>query len=580
MISGRRHVAEDYLRLRAIPLFASLKNDELAYIRSIVQQTIYPANEAIITQGDQGETFYIIASGQVRVVRQDESGAKATIRLLGQGQYFGEASLLYGEPRNATVEATVPTALLYIEQEDFHVMVGKLPSVRKQLEATAGRRSKVLGLDHFDWQTPDETILWMTRRNVIPLFFESLGSLLVWHVIAAALAVISFITIPRFGPVPAGWQWPLRVLAFITVSLVWVWYAVDWTNDYLVLTNRRIIHFERFGIMRETRKEIPIRAVQNVDLSSGWPTSILGLADITVKTIGGVLTFTHIAEAEHLQSRILDQRALDQQAVRREDREDIRQSLIKALKPESLAVPPPPPPKPPDALAALSKTQPQKPARTSLGEQWRSLRHMRVERGEEITWRKHWLVLLKRLSGSILAALAAMALSAALILLPGLLDRLSLPGTVALMPLLAVPPALVWGVWEFLVWGGDIYTLTANRIVDIERLPLGLREKRRESNLDRIQDIDVSVPNILARLFAMGDVYIKTGAAGSDLTFQSVANPYDVQRDIFHKLASLRRTEDKSRRQQTMEEITRWLTVYNELTTKPVQSEVGEQESE
>jgi uncharacterized membrane protein YdbT with pleckstrin-like domain len=135
----------------------------------------------------------------------------------------------------------------------------------------------------------------------------------------------------------------LAFMAFLIVSLVWVLYVLDWTNDYLVLTNRRIIHFERFGILRETRKEIPIRAVQNVELSSGWPTSILGLADITVKTIGGVLTFTHIADAEHLQSRILDQRALDQQAVRREDREDIRQSLIKVLKPESLRVSPLPP---------------------------------------------------------------------------------------------------------------------------------------------------------------------------------------------------------------------------------------------
>ena len=573
-------MAEDYSRLRAIPLFASLKDDDLAYIGSIIQQTTYPANEAIITQGDQGETFYIVASGQVRVVRQDESGVKAVVRLLGQGQYFGEASLLYGEARSATVEAIVPTTLLYIEQEDFHVMVERLPGVRKQLEITAGRRSRVLGLDRFDWQMPDETVMWWTRRNVIPLFFESLGPLLFWHLLAAALAVASFIPIPRLGPLPAGWQWTLRLIAFATVSLVWAWYVVDWTNDYLVLTNRRIVHVERYGILRETRKEIPIRAVQNVELYSGWPTSILGLADITIKTIGGALTFTHIAEAEHLQSRILDQRALDQQAIRREDREDIRQSLIKVLKPESLVVPPPSPPTPLDALAALPKLGPKKPPRTPLGERFRALRQMRMEKGEEITWRKHWLILLRRLSGPFIAGLAGVVLSLMMWLSPNVLERLLIPRLAVSVPLLAILIAFIWGWWEFLVWGGDIYTLTANRIVDVERLPLGLREKRRESNLDRIQDIDVSVPNLLARIFAMGDVYIKTGAAGSDLTFQSVANPYDVQRDIFHKLANLRRAEEKSHRQQTMEEITRWLGMYNELTTKPVQSQVEEEEFE
>ena len=205
---------------------------------------------------------------------------------------------------------------------------------------------------------------------------------------------------------------------------------------------------------------------------------------------------------------------------------------------------------------------------------------MRVEKGEEITWRKHWLVLLRRLSGPFIARVGGRrALVDDVVITPCIGAPLD-PAMGCVVPLLAILVALVWGWWEFLVWGGDIYTLTADRIVDIERLPLGLREKRRESNLDRIQDIDVSVPNLLARMFAMGDVYIKTGAAGSDLTFQSVANPYDVQRDIFHKLANLRRAEEQSHRQQTMEEITRWLGVYNELTTKPVESRMEEEEFE
>lgn len=573
-------MAEDYSRLRAIPLFASLKDDELAYIGSIAQQTFYPAGVTILTQGYQGETFYIVASGQVRVVRQDESGIRAVIRLLGQGQYFGEIALLYGEPISTNVETVVPTTFLFIEQEDFQEMLGRLPSVRKQLEKTASRRGRTVRLVRFDWQMPDEIVLWLTRRNAIPLFFESLGSVLFWHLLAAALAWLSFVNLPRIGVLPESWQWALRFIAFITVSLVWVWYAVDWTNDYLVLTNRRVVYVERFGILSEMRREIPIRAVQNVELNSGWPTSLLGLADITVKTIGGALTFTHISEANHLQSRILEQRALDQQAVRHEDREDIRQALIKVLKPESLAVPPPPSPQPSDAFATLPALKPKRPPRTPVGERLRALGKMRVEKGEEITWRKHWLILLRRQSGPILVGLAGIVSSLAMWLLPGGLERLALPLSAVLIPLLAIPVASLWGWWQLLVWGGDIYILTGDRIVDIERLPLGLREKRRESNLDRIQDIDVNIPNFLARMFAMGNVYIKTGAAGSDLTFNWVADPYSVQRDIFHRLARLRRGEDRARRQQTMEEITGWLVVYNELTTRPVQSKVQEDESE
>jgi uncharacterized membrane protein YdbT with pleckstrin-like domain len=462
--------------------------------------------------------------------------------------------------------------LFYLEQEEFDAMMDRLPGVRKQLEEAAGRRSKVLGLSRYDWQEADEIVLWMAQRNIVPQFFESLGGLIFWHFIAGVLAVVSFVPLPLIGMVSLTWQWALRIAAFLIVSLVWIWYMVDWTNDYLVLTNRRIVHVERYGILRETRSEIPIRAVQNVDMARGWPTSFLGLSDITIKTIGGTLTFEHIADAEHLQSRILDQRNLALQATRHEDRDEIRQTLLKVLKPQSLAEPLQPQ-QPPDALSALPQVKPKAPARPPLSERLRSLRQMRQVKGDEITWRKHWLVLLGRLTGPIILLLIGSLLSLFTWWLPKVPTSAPQISTfITTILVLAIPAALLWGWWEFLVWGGDVYTLSSNRIIDIERLPLGLREKRRESNLDRIQDIDVDIPNILARAFGMGDVYIKTGAAGSDLTFHDVADPYGVQRDIFHQLAKLRRTEERQRRAQTMEEITRWLAVYNELTTKTTKS--------
>ena len=73
----------DYSRLNAIPLFASLKEEDLAYINSILKLVPYPAGQVVVRQGDEGETFYIIDAGQVRVLRKDESGAEAVVRFLG-----------------------------------------------------------------------------------------------------------------------------------------------------------------------------------------------------------------------------------------------------------------------------------------------------------------------------------------------------------------------------------------------------------------------------------------------------------------------------------------------------------------
>jgi hypothetical protein len=132
----------------------------------------------------------------------------------------------------------------------------------------------------------------------------------------------------------------------------------------------------------------------------------------------------------------------------------------------------------------------------------------------------------------------------------------------------AMTPAVLGALWQYGVWAGDIYQLTNERIIDIERLPLGLRETRRESELDRIQDIDVDIPNILARFFNVGYVRIKTGAAGSDLTFFGVADPYSVQSDIWHRLAMLRRKKDQRLRSQRDQEMLAWFKGYDNLPPK------------
>jgi uncharacterized membrane protein YdbT with pleckstrin-like domain len=143
-------------------------------------------------------------------------------------------------------------------------------------------------------------------------------------------------------------------------------------------------------------------------------------------------------------------------------------------------------------------------------------------------------------------------------------------------------PASFWIWWARAAWGGDIYTLTANRIIDIERVPLGLRELRRESTLDRIQDIEVRISGVLQRVFDVGDVYIRTAAGGDDFTFRRVANPRSVQRDIFHRLAEFRRQEEEQQRRQRFEEMTKWLGVYHDVVKEAqMQAEANlEEESE
>ncbi len=567
-------------RLHQIPLFASLGEADLADLNEAVKVRSYRGGDTIVKQGEPGDEFYIIDSGQVRIVRQDASGVSTVIRYDTPGQFFGEASLLYDEPRNATVEAVTDTTVFAIPKEAFHAMVDRFPHVRRVLREAAGRHHAPL--TRFAWQEPDEVAVWVTKRNVVPLIVESAVGLAVNFAIAGGLVLLGFYLESRDPSDP--WFWILLAAAILWVAFTLVWYIVDWTNDYLVVTNRRIVHVERYGLIAETREEVPIAAVQSVVLSRGDPLdAALGLSAITVETIGGRLKFTHIPSVRHLQERILDQITRVQQEAQRQEREAIREELLKVL-PQAQVQPaeepdseeePPAPPAPP----APPVVQPPQRKRRPL-----VLLPTRLERPGEVTWRKHWLILVSRLLAPAAVFLLGLALTLVLLVSPWLSNRVpdvsSVSRLAPFLPLLLVPIALVWGWWRYMVWAGDVYTVTTNRIVDLNRLPFGVRETRRESTLEKIQNIDVVIRNLVGRLFDMGDVIIKTGAGTDDFVFHSIAHPHSVQRELFHRLAEFRRKSQEGQRRQRYEEMAKWLAVYNELTHVPAPAPLDESQEE
>ncbi len=116
--------------LKTVPFFRTLGKDGIEFIVERLKFKPFDAEERICEIGDPGDRLYIIISGRVRVVVYPEGSKKETvIAYLGGGDYFGEMSLLTGEPRSATVITTEPSEMFILNKTDFDVIMERFPSI-------------------------------------------------------------------------------------------------------------------------------------------------------------------------------------------------------------------------------------------------------------------------------------------------------------------------------------------------------------------------------------------------------------------------------------------------------------------
>jgi NADH:ubiquinone reductase (H+-translocating) len=105
-----------------------------------VDRAHYEPGEAIVTQGEIGDRFYVIAQGRVEVVREHE-GVATRLATLGPGEHFGEVALMKDLPRNASVKALEPTDVLAIGRGDFAAFAQNLTLLKASLQDSLAKRA-------------------------------------------------------------------------------------------------------------------------------------------------------------------------------------------------------------------------------------------------------------------------------------------------------------------------------------------------------------------------------------------------------------------------------------------------------
>lgn len=134
-----RPTAKDWAEVLAgLPLFSGLSKRQLRKIAGLAEFNEFAQGDFVTQAGEAGDAFYLILSGQAKVV------GKPRARALRVGDYFGEMALLDGEPRSATVAAASELQTMKLPRRPFLRLLEQEPRIAIPMMAELASRVRRL----------------------------------------------------------------------------------------------------------------------------------------------------------------------------------------------------------------------------------------------------------------------------------------------------------------------------------------------------------------------------------------------------------------------------------------------------
>lgn len=115
--------------LSKISIFNSLEKEDLELLANATQEVTYPKGKTIISSEEIGSTFFIVKSGRVKVTAEAFGGREIVLTTLHPLAFFGEMSIIDGEPRSASIIALEETKLITMEREVFLRILHRYPQI-------------------------------------------------------------------------------------------------------------------------------------------------------------------------------------------------------------------------------------------------------------------------------------------------------------------------------------------------------------------------------------------------------------------------------------------------------------------
>lgn len=383
---------------------------------------------------------------------------------------------------------------------------------------------------------------WRTQYGDIklPRLAYLIRTLFIIAIIVVLLGVVLF----RFSggrlfyidPYSAGHASDVLNISLMLLALVaalYLFYVIhDWSENFLVITNLRVVLDEEEYLVQRRQQLIAISDVQQVNVKAeGYLKYWLGFGTIVVRSFSPrTLTFDYATNPQLIQQIIMG----EVNKLRRTEEPELLRQMIEDQVYGNKA-------KPTTIPVQIKERENKLPS-------WFFPPNPQIDTQRDmITWRPSDVFVLLSISRPILLFAA---LTAGVVLLA----RLGFVGGGGAV-LLWLPVLLICGGWTFWIresYVHDVYILNRQQIIDVDRRPFG-PESRRQAPLSSIQDISYDI-SIVEFLLGYGDVIIETGgASGGRFTFAHVPNPRGVQATINDYMTDFKRRQKEMQIKDTLE---------------------------
>lgn len=546
--------------LKTLDIFSELDEDELLDLADIVDEYEFEDKAMVAYQRDVADKLYIVERGRLFASQMDNRGVVLSSQSYFAGDYFEDSWLFAVQAHENTVRAAEDGRLYVIEQDKFLQFLADYPYLTDYLhlsdEARAiadtttvsqpRRRTSELSL------LPDEHVRFMKRRTIWLLFLELILPFILFFfwtgVVLYFFSLSGTLTALAVGL-------PALLLAAFTI-----WRTLDWANDYFVITDKHLIHHEyslrRFQI---NINKIPVDQIQSVEIEKpSLLANILntGSARITTSAQSGAIRFDYI-DNPYVVADIINDLGDQARAVGAgQSQMDMREALeahfeaepaYRKLEQES------------DEDEEEWDYEPMRPidylldGLSLITHRLGNIFRTRSIEGNIITYHKHPITLIRKTWWIMLISLG---LFAGAIFVQSTTFKLILTGLWLI--------TLLIFIWFFLDWRNDLYQLTDRYVYDIDRLPFGFGESKKQADIGNIQNVNAEKPGLLATIFNYGFVHIETAGASPNIVFERVSNPGRAQSDIFQRRDELKRKQEVNQMKGQRNEIATMLDVFHQ----------------